>query len=389
MESLRICFWVSAACVAYTYALYPLLIALRARFFARAIRIGQPSECFSIIITAFNESTRIRGKTREMLSLIGQSGLDGELIVVSDGSTDGTAAAARDQHDPRLRVIELEKNVGKAAALTIAAAEAQSDVLVFADVRQSWDPHALEHLLGNFADPNVGAVSGELVLEAGPGVIAGVGLYWRYEKWIRRCESMVHSCVGVTGAISAVRRGLFGAIPAGTILDDVYWPLLVVMQGARVAHEERARAYDRLPERPGDELRRKVRTLCGNFQLLIRLPGAVVPWRNPVWFQLISHKLMRLAVPWALLSILATSLLLPGWGYRAFFWAQLAFYALALAGSRKSVATRSSIASAATAFVVLNAAALMAFWVWVSGRTNTSWQKVSYGVRPHAGAPVQ
>src|ERR1019366_2199678 len=112
------------------------------------------------------------------------------------------------------------------------------------------------------------------------------------------------SQVGVTGAISAVRRPLFRPIPPGTLLDDVYWPMLVVLQGQRVVHDERAKAFDQLPANPHDEFCRKVRTLAGNFQLLTLLPwSAFWPWRNRVWWQWTSHKLLRLASPWALLGV--------------------------------------------------------------------------------------
>src|SRR5262249_54665110 len=188
------------------------------------------------------------------------------------------------------------------------------DILVFADARQRWDPLALRMLLENFADPEVGAVSGDLVVESAPGVMGGVGLYWRYEKWLRKKESQIHSTTGVTGAICAVRRALFPGGPPGTLLDDVYWPLCVVMGGHRVVHDKRAVAYDRLPERARDEFRRKVRTLTGCFQIVTRLPQTLLPWRNPVWVQFVSHKLLRLAVPWALLAMLLGSAVLPGGG---------------------------------------------------------------------------
>src|SRR5207237_4710179 len=163
-----------------------------------------------------------------------------------------------------------------------------------------------ERLLENFADPSVGAVSGDLHLETSPGVLAGVGLYWRFEKWLRCRESLVDSQVGVTGAIAAVRRELFRPVPAGTLLDDVYWPMQVAMQGYRVVHDARARAFDRLPDSPRDEFRRKVRTLAGNFQLAALLPASLSPWRNPVWVQWVSRKLLRLVAPWALLGLLAS-----------------------------------------------------------------------------------
>src|SRR5207248_2251639 len=133
-----------------------------------------------------------------------------------------------------------------------------------------------------FADPEVGAVSGDLTLTSA-GVLGGVGLYWRFEKWLRKKESRLWAQVGVSGSISAVRRKLFRPIPRGTILDDVYWPMQVVLQGYRVVHDSEACAFDRLPPRPGDEFRRKVRTLAGNIQLLTLLPALLLPWRNPVW----------------------------------------------------------------------------------------------------------
>src|SRR5262249_30005722 len=154
---------------------------------------------------------------------------------------------------------------------------------------------------------------------------------------------------------SAVRRELFRPIPPGTVLDDVYWPLQVALQGYRVIHDRRALAYDRLPERAADEFRRKVRTLSGNFQLFTRLPAALLPWRNPVWFQLISHKLLRLVVPWALLGVFLTSLLLPGQFYRTLFWYQVIFYVVAVGGLANTTEARPRLLSAAGSFVVLNA----------------------------------
>jgi cellulose synthase/poly-beta-1,6-N-acetylglucosamine synthase-like glycosyltransferase len=337
-------------------------------------------------VAARDEAAGIDRRLTELRGLIAASGLAGEVIVVSDGSADGTAERARAHGDAGVHVLELPGPLGKAGALTKARALASNEILVFADVRQSWDSAALARMLENFADPAVGAVSGDLVVESAPGVMAGVGLYWRYEKWLRRQESRVHSCVGVTGAICAVRRELFRPIPEGTVLDDVYWPLRVAMQGFRVVHDGRARAYDRLPERARDEFRRKVRTLSGNFQLLTRLPTALLPWRNPVCLQFVCHKVLRLVVPWALLGLLLTSALAPGPVYRQAFWAQLAFYLTGLVGVGRGTARRFRPAGAAASFLVLNGAAWLAFWVWVTGNAGRSWRKVAYDVPPLAGA---
>jgi cellulose synthase/poly-beta-1,6-N-acetylglucosamine synthase-like glycosyltransferase len=212
-----------------------------------------------------------------------------------------------------------------------------------------------------------------------------VGLYWSFEKWLRRQESRTGCQVGVTGAISAVRRELFRPIPPGTLLDDVYWPLQVALQGKRVIHDQRALAYDRLPECTHDEFRRKVRTLAGNFQLLTRLPQALVPLLSPVWFQFLSHKLLRLPVPWALLALLAASAMLPGWFYFSALLVQLAFYTLAILGLLSNGHLVGRIGTAAASFLVLNGAAWVAFWVWISGRAGQSWTKARYNNVPSPG----
>lgn len=369
----------------YAYVFYPLLISLMARVRGRPVcPVGRFAGSISIVLAAYNEESSIERRLDELANLFADSGRDGEIIVVSDGSTDGTARLARRHVEWRVRVLELPVNVGKAEALTMGCAAALGDVVVFADARQRWATDALENLLRNFTDPEVGAVSGDLIIETNPGFLSGVGLYWRYEKWLRRTESLVHSTVGVTGAISAVRRKLFRPIPRGTILDDVYWPLQVAMQGYRVVHEETALAFDRLPERASDEFHRKVRTLSGNFQLLTRLPAALLPWRNPIWIEFLSHKILRLAVPWALLAMLIISARLPAPTFQAAFVAQLAFYGLGMIGVFLGNRAQPRLTAGAGSFLVLNAAAWLAFWVWITGKTATSWQKAQYGLDSEA-----
>jgi cellulose synthase/poly-beta-1,6-N-acetylglucosamine synthase-like glycosyltransferase len=302
-----------------------------------------------------------------------------EIIVVSDGSTDGSAEYAGGFTAQGVRILELRKSVGKAAAVTAACEVASGQVLVFSDVRQRWADDAFEHLVANFADERVGAVSGCLLLEKEPGVLAGVGLYWRFETWLRATESRLWSQVGVTGAISACRRELFCPIPAGTVLDDVYWPICVSLQGYRVVFESGAKAFDRLPSRTCDEFRRKVRTLAGNFQLLHRLPlAALLPWMNCIWWQFISHKLLRLLVPWAMLGAFFSALSIEGPSYQIIVCVQLACYVLGLLGIAVPVCRRVPLLSAAGSFILLNAAAFAGFWVWVGGRTESAWHKVDY-----------
>jgi len=373
-------FWAGLACVVYTYAAYPLALALLARWRGRPVRRDERFErpSVSIVLAAHNEESVIGRRLSELGSLLETSSLRGEIILVSDGSTDQTAEIGRTYAGEILRVLELPENLGKAAALNEGYALARHEILVFVDARQTCGPASLERLLENFADPSVGAACGDLVLEAAPGVMAGVGLYWRFEKWLRMTESRLHSSVGLTGSICAVRRELFRPIPPGTILDDVYWPLQVVMQGARVIHDDRAHAYDRLPERTENEFRRKVRTLAGNFQLVTHLPSVLLPWKNPIAWQFVSHKLLRLLVPWALLGLFLTSAMLPGTVYRVAFWGQVWFYLIGLVGFTKTGGNHFRLTSAIASFLVLNTAAWFAFWVWALGRANRSWRKVNY-----------
>ena len=383
MPAAEILFVVCVALILYPYVVYPLLMALVARLRPRPVRrdVGAgPLLAVSFIVAAHNEQARIEGRLRELIGLLEVRGnADDEILIVTDGSTDDTATLVRQYTKHFVRLVELPNRGGKAAAISRGAALARNEILVFADTRQTWAPDALTRLLENFADPDIGAVSGDLVLTTGNGTMAGVGLYWRFEKWLRRQESAIGSQVGVTGAISACRRALFRPIPAGTLLDDVYWPVGVALGGKRVIHDCRAVAYDRLPEKAGDEFRRKVRTLAGNFQLVQRRPEVLSPWRNPIWIQMVSHKMARLVVPWALLGLLVACILGDGLLYDLALAVQAVTYGLALIGLLTKRGGK--LLGSASSFLVLNAAAWVAFWVWMTGRAAQSWTKVAYTPR--------
>jgi hypothetical protein len=191
-------------------------------------------------------------------------------------------------------------------------------------------------------------------------------------------ESLAASVPGVSGSISAVRRELFTPIPPGTILDDVFWPMHVIMGRFRVVHDDTAKAFDRLPAKSRDEFRRKVRTLSGNFQLVARVPAILLPWRNPIWVQFVSHKLMRLGAPWALLVMLIAAGLQGGVFWHAMLAAQLLFYLVGAAGAVAGKKFRPRQLAAIGSFLLLNVAAWTAFWVWITGGAARSWTKVSY-----------
>jgi len=372
-------FWGGIACIIYAYVGYPVLIGLAALCKpASAPSRARFSGSLSIVIAAYNEEGAIGRRLDELTGILRGSGLAGEIIVVSDGSVDRTAEVARQHATPVVRVLELPINRGKASALSAGCSAASGQVFVFADARQRWDADALSLLLESFAEPAIGAVGGELVLENDRGVMKGVSAYWRFEKWLRAREARVHSSVGVSGSIAAVRKSLFKGIPEGILLDDVYWPLQVNMQGYRVVFDTRARAYDTLPKETGDEFRRKVRTLSGNFQLVAALPSAVLPWRNPVWLQFISHKLLRLVVPWAYIATMLAAIVHGGQLYEAVAALQAVGLMISAAAVAIGDRSKSRLLAAAAALLILNAAAWVAFWVWIGGRAGASWSKAAY-----------
>ena len=259
---------------------------------------------------------------------------------------------------------------GKAKALNSGAARATGEIIVFTDARQIIQPDALENLIANFADPNVGCVSGELIID--PASIDtsshGVGLYWQMEKKVRLWEALSGSTVGATGAFYAVRRTLFWPIPPATILDDVYIPLQVARQGQRVIFEPRAIVRDDFKPSSKQEFQRKVRTLLGNYQLLQLAPW-ILTSVNPVRVQFICHKLLRLLVPFGLFGLLLSAICLRKGIYGLAFVFQLAFYSLAglsVFRAKRGIIARMSAIS--TAFIVLNAAAVVAFVYFITGR---------------------
>lgn len=377
------------AVLLYTYVGYPLLLLIASKCIAKPLTHDEPApQSVAVVIAVRNGEQDLRRRLTELTQMIADRRESCEVVVVSDGSTDASVAIAADFADRGVRLITFEENRGKAAAISQAVATTNCQVVAFADVRQRWSPEALDAMLENFRDPTVGGVSGELILEESPGVLAGVGMYWRYEKWIRNTESKIGSQIGVTGAIAAVRQNCFRSIPQGTILDDVYWPMQVVLQGKRVVFEAGAKAYDRLPADASGEFRRKVRTLAGNFQLIALCPRLLVPIVNPAWLSFVSHKVLRLVCPWAMVAIAVGCLVLvvdQGWSVLGCIAAmilagEMSFVGIGILGLATTIGAGNKLVSVVSSFVMLNLAAALALWSWATGRTDRLWTRSSYAV---------
>jgi cellulose synthase/poly-beta-1,6-N-acetylglucosamine synthase-like glycosyltransferase len=221
-------------------------------------------------------------------------------VVVAVDHAAAPLATALELSGP-VRVVVGDPPGGKAPGLNAGVRAATGEILVFSDTFQRFDPDTIAELVSAFADPRVGAASGALYLPSGGSGL--LGLYWTMERRLRRDEARVHSVIGVTGAVYAMRRALWQPLPDGLILDDVYGPMRLVLAGHRIAFVDTARATDHRVTTADQEYRRKVRTLAGNVQLCAWLPAVLDPRANPVWAQFFLHKLARLITPWWLLLI--------------------------------------------------------------------------------------
>lgn len=381
MADLHLILWLSIALLAYTYVGYPLLLRLWDELKGRDNVTGWMQPRITLVVISYNEARRIRQRLENFLDLDYPWDLL-EIIVASDGSTDNTAEQARAYHSTFVRVLDFKQRRGKSAVLNEVLKMARGEIVVLADTRQRFETGALRALAACFADPKVGAVSGELVLLDGSShseVGKGVDFYWRYEKFMRFHESRVDSTVGATGAIYAIRRELFQPIPESTILDDVLIPMQVVKQGYRVLFEPRARAYDWVLASAQQEFTRKLRTIAGNFQLFFLKPWLLNPFQNRLWIQTVSHKLCRLLSPLCLgLALLANLALAGDVHYRALLVLQVLFYGAASLGYLlRHKARKPFFLNVPYAFCLLNWATVMAFIHLLNGRQQVTWERTA------------
>ncbi|HEX3969468.1 MAG TPA: glycosyltransferase family 2 protein [Edaphobacter sp.] len=363
---MKLLFWLCLALIGYAYFGYAVWLWFCVRMRRRPIRKAPFTPSVSVIIAARNEEANLPAKLKNLRLLDYPPELL-QIVIASDGSTDRTAGILQEQASGIVSVILDEPN-GKARTLNEAVKQATGEILVFLDARQFVEPSAIRELTACFADPAVGAVSGELLLESPEGKPEdALGIYWKMEKIVRKLESASGSVVGVTGAIYAIRRELYTEIPAGTILDDVFVPMNVARVGKRVVFQPSAIARDRLFGAKGKEFSRKVRTLTGNYQLL-RLAPWMFSAANPLLFRFVSHKLLRLLVPLLLLLMLMASAAAGGPLYRTIFWLQALFYLSALFGTLIPSVKQFKPIGIASTFVMLNAAAALAFYNFAAGR---------------------
>jgi len=369
------------AALVYSLVLYPLALCVWRRRAAPVRKDMNFRASVSIILAVHDGEEFIRAKLESLLALRYPRELM-EILVVSDGSTDGTDRAVESYAGRGIRLLR-EPRAGKAAAINAGLQQASGELLFFTDVRQPLDPDALTHLAANFADPNVGAVTGELrILSRGSSSEQRVlGLYWRYELWARRRHSEIDSTFVATGCIYAMRRSLAEPLPTDTLTDDAVMPLRAFLRGYRVIFDPHALAFD-YPTAEGVEFRRRLRTLAGLWQVCIRMP-ALFTSANRMRLHFLSHKFSRLALPWAVLLVGGATLALPDSAFRdglLVFELLVALLAVADAGVPGGFALK-RITSPAGTFMSMNAAALLSLSVFFVP-PETLWRTTRVKIRP-------
>lgn len=373
----EIAFLICAAALVYTFAGYPLLIALWARLRPRPVHRAPSQPRVAVIVVAHNEEAHIAAKLQTCLA---QDYAADRLrvIIAADGSVDRTHAIVEACGDTRVQLLAFPERRGKAACLNDAVAACSEEVLVFTDARQALDPGSVRCLVESLADPAIGAVSGELIFvrEDMSPFAEGVDAYWRYEKFIRQREALVHSAPGVTGALYAMRRSCYRPISERTILDDVAIPMQAVRAGYRVVFDSRAIAYDKPSQTPAQEKLRKVRTLAGNYQLVFMMPWLLLPIANPIFLQYVSHKLLRLLAPFVMLAMLLLNAFLVRGSlfYSVLMVAQVLCYTLVLAAARSPSLRTWRLVKLGSAFLLLNWYAVLGLARFLSDRDAHLWK---------------
>jgi len=387
---MKVIFWLSLFVILYTYAGYPILLFLWSKLSTKRVNKGElnPLPLVSILIAARNEESNI-GKRLENIANSNYPLEKMEIVVVSDGSTDGTAnivkeyvdcegetASTIDRSKVIVKLLELPESRGKASALNEGYKIARGDFIVFTDSRQEFEQDTIRNLLSNFHDESVGCVSGELVFfrDTGSKIEKEMGFYWNLEKKIRKMESDTGSVVGATGAVYAVRRELYPQLPDGLILDDVYVPMKIVCKGYRTVFEGAAIAYDKISEDFTKEKSRKVRTLFGNYQLLSYMPELLSPTKNPVFMRYFSHKILRLLVPFFFVAFFVSSFIADGFIYIAtFFMIGLAMILPVFEKAISGVPILSVISKLSKTFMHLNYFAVLAFLLLFRSKNEKVW----------------
>ena len=369
----QIIFWIAAFLPFYSYLGYPLILLALRLVIRKEIKKQPVTPFVSLLIPAYNEADVIHRKIENSLALDYPADRM-EIVVASDGSSDETAAIAEARADGvRIRVLAFEANRGKVATLNASVPELRGEIVVFSDAPAMLYPDSVRNLVENFADPEVGAVSGlyKVVKAEQVNIGSSEDFYWKYETFLKVMESQLASTLGGHGHLHAIRKQLYPYPEPGTINDDYVIPVSVLAKGYRAVYEPSAIVYEEAHEMTG--FGRRVRIMAGNIQQLREIRTLLHPLRPLALFFFLSHKLSRLVVPFAMLTAFIANLFLLGSPlYLAIFCAQLAFYLLAAAGAARRLRPKALMLP--YYFCMINVATFFGFYHALTERRKMAWE---------------
>ena len=381
----RSIFWIASLLLLHTYFFYPVILLLleRARRWAESVGFDNPLPnesalpSVTLVVSAYNEAGCIEEKIRNSLS-IDYPADKLQILIGSDGSTDGTDKVIRRFEGERVRLWRGER-AGKASVLNACIPNASGEIVVLSDANTMIDPQALKSLVRHFQDPDVGVVCGKLKLYNRASRDYEESLYWKYESWLKLYEGRHGAVMGANGGLYAIRRRLFTALPANTIIDDFVIAIRMMEQGFKVTYDSEAIAYEETTEDYQKEFKRRVRIAAGNFQSLAMVPEMLLPSAGFRAFAFWSHKLLRWCAPWLMAAAFVSNLfLLSEPLYRLIFVGQAMFYALAMGGKAKVFRGQlRRIASVAYYFVTMNFALAVGLWKYVRGQQGAAWERTA------------
>jgi cellulose synthase/poly-beta-1,6-N-acetylglucosamine synthase-like glycosyltransferase len=370
-------FWTAVGLIAYVYVGYPLLLFAISRIWSRPVKRAPITPTVTMIIAAYNEEAVIAKKLDNSLALDYPPDKL-EIMVASDGSTDGTNRIVRGYGD-RVTLLDLPRE-GKTSGQNKAAAAARGEILVFSDASTIYEPGAIRAMVANYADPTVGSVGGDVQYVREGEAVAGKGrqLYWNYEASIRRWESRIHTVMGATGCIYSLRKSLYVPLDPAAISDFVQ-PAKATLRGFRSVVEDDAVCYEVAESKQlGDELNRRARVVLRGLRGIGYMPEGLNPLRHPaICFQLVSHRLLRWGMPILMIAALVSNafLLDAGMLYQVLFALQIVLYGSALAAlvlERLRIHVRGLFVP--LYFCMINLAPLLAFWSLMKGEKKVVWE---------------
>ena len=397
LSGLEITFWTCICAVAYNYVGYPLvLFALSVlsqaksdfHFLLRRAgrRQSRPPEYVprvAVLISVYNEEPVILAKVKNTLEL-DYPEAQFEVFVGLDAPTDSTAEILSPLQCGPLRVVHFPERQGKLKVLSSLAEQTQAEILVLTDANTTLERNCIRNLVRHFANPLVGAVSGEETRIPAPGTDpAAESLYWKYESALKFLENRLNCTLGGNGSVLAVRRELFRP-KRQSIIEDFQIPLEIRLKGYRVVYDPEAIAIEEIAPTTHAQSARRVRIAAGDYQTLFANLGCLDPRKGLLAFCFFSHKVLRWITPWLLLTGFACSaLMMQQRGFAILFAAQSAFYLSAYLGyRRKKQGKPASVLSAPLYFCMMNAALLLGFFRYLNGHQKLTWNPTLRGAQP-------